>query len=109
MEAQSPLLEGSCQERSLDWRQERWETGWLGIQHYCGTAGVKPTEQHRIKDHGIDGRLENYKLLVYIQLEEAGRNHPLQQFLAMYEDTITVNNAAKRRRLRYQHGMVFSD
>lgn len=65
MEAQSPLLEGSCQERSLDWRQERWETGWLGTQHYCGTAGVKPTEQHRSKDHGIDGRLENYKLLVH--------------------------------------------
>jgi len=59
VEAQSPLLEGSCQERSLDWRQERWETGWLGSQHYCGTAGVKPTEQHRIRDHGLDGRLEN--------------------------------------------------
>lgn len=49
VEAQSPLLEGSCQERSLDWRQERWETGWLGSQHYCGTAGVRPTEQHTIK------------------------------------------------------------
>lgn len=76
-EAQRPLLEGSCRERSLDWRQERWETGWLGSQHYCGTAGVTPTEQHRVKDHGTDGRSEHHRLL-----EEAARNHPLQQFLA---------------------------
>lgn len=108
MEAQSPLLEGSCQERSLDWRQERWETGWLGSQHYCGTAGVKPTEQHRIKDHGIDGRLESYQLLAHTAWG-SWENHPLQQLLAIREDRITVNNAAKRRKLRYQrwHGLVW--
>lgn len=57
------------------------------------------------------GLMEGWKIINFwrIQLEEAGRNHPLQQFLAMYEDTITVNNAAKRRELRYQRGMVWSD
>lgn len=57
------------------------------------------------------GLMEGWKIISFwcIQLEEAGRNHPLQQFLAMYEDTITVNNAAKRRALRYQRGMVLSD
>lgn len=25
-----PLLVGSSQGRSLDWRRARWETGWLG-------------------------------------------------------------------------------
>lgn len=57
------------------------------------------------------GLMEGWKIINFwcIQLEEAGRNHPLQQFWAMYEDTITVNNAAKRRALRYQRGMVLSD
>lgn len=44
IKAQIPLLEGSCLERSLDWRQEKWEIGWTGSQHYCGTAGERPTE-----------------------------------------------------------------
>lgn len=57
------------------------------------------------------GLMEGWKIIHFwcTQLEEAGRNHPLQQFLAMHEDTITVNNAAKRRALRYQRGMVLSD
>lgn len=56
------------------------------------------------------GLMEGWKIINFwhMQLEEAGRNHPLQ-FLAVYEDTITVNDAAKRRELRCQRGMVLSD
>lgn len=57
------------------------------------------------------GLMEGWKIINFwrIQLEEAGRNHPLQQFSAMHEDMIAVNDAAKRRELRYQRGTVSSD
>lgn len=41
------LLAGSFQERSLDWRLERWGTGWRENQRCCGTAaGRAPVGTH---------------------------------------------------------------
>lgn len=33
---------GNFQGRSLDWRLERWETGWLVSLRSCGTAEPVP-------------------------------------------------------------------
>lgn len=56
------------------------------------------------------GLMEGWKIrkVRCIELEEAGRNHPLQQLLPdMYGDTITVNDAVKRR-AQYRRGTVWS-
>lgn len=57
------------------------------------------------------GLMEGWKIRKFrrTELEEAGRNHPLQQLLTdMYGDTITVNDAVKRRaQVSAWHGLVW--
>lgn len=41
------LLAGNFQGRSLDWRLERWETGWRVSLRSCGTAEPGPVMTDR--------------------------------------------------------------